>query len=241
MTREALPGPGRRFFANAAIIMGLIVLASFPLTYYGPVMTGSGRFSLLHHVHGVAYFAWTGLYVWQSQLVAAGKVARHRELGLLGFALTGAMIPLGVWMAQRAGDARYASGAPMPYAGTWFNLTDVTLFAGLMAAAMLSASRHREWHRRLTYTAALCLVAPAATRWTLRIPGFDALALDVFSYLVIDLFLVALAVHDRRVVGRLHPATITVTALLIPIQIASAWISRSDWWSALAPGLIAAP
>ena len=241
MTTETPVAPGRRFFANAALLMGLIVVASFPLTYFGPMLTGARKFHLLHHVHGLAFFAWTGLYVWQSQLVAAGKVARHREIGLLGFALTGAMLPLGYWMAQRAAEIRQAAGAAHPFEYTWFNVSDLSLFAGLMAASMLTVTRHREWHRRLTFAAALCLVAPAATRWTLRIPGVDALALDVFSYVFVYPFLIALALHDRRALGRLHPATLTIIGLLIPIQIAGAWIARSDWWNALAPGLIAAP
>jgi hypothetical protein len=43
--------------------MAAIVVLSFPLTYFLLVMTGSQQFQLLHHVHGVAFFAWIGLYV----------------------------------------------------------------------------------------------------------------------------------------------------------------------------------
>ena len=51
----------RRFFAWSAILMAAIVVLSFPLTYFLPIATGSGQFHLLHHVHGAAFFAWSGL------------------------------------------------------------------------------------------------------------------------------------------------------------------------------------
>jgi len=238
LSGNAKPGAERRFFLWSAIAMAAIVGLSFPLTYYWPVVSGSKHFDPLHHVHGLAFFAWFALYVWQSWLVSKGRVAFHREIGLAGFALTGAMIPLGYWMAQRAAELRRAAGDATPYYGTWFNLTDLTLFSGLMLASILLVTRHREWHRRLTYVAALCLVAPAATRWTLKVPLLTPLALDIFSYLLMDAFLVALAAYDRKVLGRMHPATLVCLLLLLPLQISSAWIARSDWWNAIAPGLV---
>lgn len=235
---EIANAPKRRFFLSTAVMMAVIVVLSFPLTYYAPLVTSSKRFDLLHHVHGLAFFAWMGLYVWQAWLASRGRIAFHREIGLTGFALTGAMIPLGYWMAQRAAELRIAAGAPDPYYGTWFNLTDLTLFSGLMLASILLVTRQREWHRRLTYVAALCLVAPAATRWTLKLPLLAPLPLDIFSYLVMDPFLVALALYDRKTLGRIHPATIGCIALLLPLQVSAAWIARSGWWSALAPVLV---
>lgn len=233
----AKTAPGRGFFAGSAIVMGAIVFLSFPLTYYLPTVTGSRHFDPLHHVHGVAFLAWFALYVWQTQLVAKGRIAFHREIGLAGFALTGAMLPLGFWMAQRAAEIRQAAGNPRPYEFTWFNLVDITLFGGLMLASIILVTRKREWHRRLTYVAALCLAAPAATRWTMKVP-LEPLPLDVFTYVVMYPFLIALALYDRRTLGRLHPATVTCICLVVPLQIANAWIARTDWWTAVAPGLV---
>jgi len=229
-----------QFFARAAIVMAAIVVLSFPVTYYFPVATGSGEFHPLHHVHGLAFFAWFALYVWQTQLVARGQIARHREIGLAGFALTGVLIPLGYWMAQRGAERRLGT-MEHPYEFTWFNLVDITLFTVLMIAAIVLVTRHKEWHRRFVFVAAVCLVAPAATRWTLRVPGVDAFFLDIASYLVMYPFLIALALFDWRALGRLHPATLTGIALLLLFQVSGAWIARSGWWSATAPALVGSP
>lgn len=60
--------------------MAAIVLLSFPLTYYWPIATASRQFHFLHHLHALAFFAWIGLYVWQTQLVANAKIARYRKI-----------------------------------------------------------------------------------------------------------------------------------------------------------------
>ena len=75
--------PGKGFFAWSAIVMAGIVAFSFPLTYYLPIVSGTHRFQTLHHLHALAFFGWMALYVWQTQLVARGQVARHREIGLV--------------------------------------------------------------------------------------------------------------------------------------------------------------
>ena len=233
-------GERPRFFARSALVMALIVVLSFPVTYYLPVATGSGTFDTLHHLHGLAFFAWFGLYVWEARLVARRQVARHREIGLLGLGLTGLMVPLGLWMAQRAAQRRIGTMAH-PYEFTWYNLVDISLFAVLMTAAIVLVTRHREWHRRFVFVAALCLVAPAATRWTLRMPGIDPFVLDIAAYVLMYPFLIALALFDWRQRGRLHPATLTSVALVLPFHLSGAWIARSSWWHAVAPGLIGPP
>lgn len=230
-----------RFFARSAILMAVIVLLSFPLTYYLPVATGSRQFQTLLHFHAAAYFAWIGLYAWQAHLAAGGRMARHRELGLAGFALTGMVIPLGYWVAQRAAEGRIAEGMERPYEFTWYNFIDISMFSLLMIASILLVTRHKEWHRRLTYVAALCLVAPAATRWTLKVPGIDPFILDMAVYLIIYPFLIALALYDRRSLGRFHPATLVCLALLVPLHLTGAMIARSEGWNTLAPSLIGPP
>jgi len=232
---------GKGFFASTAILMTLIVVLSFPLTYYLPVINASRQFDILHHAHGLAFFAWFGLYVWQTQLVFKGKLARHREIGLSGLVLTGAMLPLGYWMAQRAAEVRAANDLPRPYEFSWYNFADMGLFTGFMIAAVVLVTRHKEWHRRLVYTAALSLMAPAATRWTLKLTYVDPFVLDILVYFVVYPFLIALVFHDRKHLGKVHPATLASFAVLLPVHLTGAWIARSDWWNEIAPWLLGPP
>jgi hypothetical protein len=228
-----------RFFYRSAILMAALVLLSFPLTYFLPLLRGSHSFQLLHHAHGLVCFAWMGLLVWQTGLLAKGQVARHRAIGLVGLLLSGGLIVSGYWMAQRAGEKRLAQGNPQPWEFTWYNLVDISLFALLVIGAILLVTRHREWHRRLMYVAAICLVAPAMTRWTLKLPLGSPLLVDLLAYVLVTIpFLLALALHDRRATGRIHPATLACVAVVLPMQLSAPWVARTEAWNRVATSLL---
>ncbi len=235
---QAKPRVRSQFFSRAALLMLALVLASFSFTYFAPIATGSGRFSIVLHIHGAAYFAWILLYAWQTRLVATGRTARHRELGLAGIALSALMVPLGVAVAIEAARRRAAAGNAHPFDFTLFNVVDIATFAILMTASIAAVTRHSEWHRRFTFGAALCLVGPSLSRWLRVIPEATPWT-DLLPNLAADLFLIALIVHDRRVLGRIHPATWWVIALLVPIHAATPFLIGSDWWRSIGPGIMA--
>jgi hypothetical protein len=227
-----------RFFANAAIVMAMLVVSSFVSSYFRPLVTGSKQFLLLRHLHGLVFFGWMALYVWQANLVARGKVRLHRELGLAGVALGGAMVPLGMWLAVQAIEERMAQGVERPFEFAVYNLFDLSWFAVFFAAAVYHASRNIEWHRREIYVAAICVVGPAISRWELLLPPPLPFPLfDALPNLVADLFLVALALHDRRKLGRIHPVTLFALVVLVPFNLLEPVLGRSALWNALAPHL----
>lgn len=222
------------FFARSGLVIAAVILLSFPLTYYIPLVSGTKTFSLLRHLHGLAFFAWTGLYVLQTQLVARGQVRLHREVGLAGIALAGAMLPLGLWLAVAAIEKRMAEGNPLPFEFAIYNLVDILVFSLFMAWAILETRRRIDWHRRLAFIAILNLMGPAAS----RLLAFAPLSFpwwDMLPNLFADAALIVLALHDRRTLGRVHPITWLAAAVLVPIHIAEPFVARSAWWNRLAP------
>lgn len=228
--------PRSRFFANASILIAALILVTFARTYFVPLATGSAQFILLRHLHGAVFFAWLALYLVQSNLVAAGRVRLHRELGVATVAVSGMMIPLGFWMAVREIEEKLAQQARYPYEVATYNFFDLSLFACAMAGATYFAARDLQWHRRLVYVAAICLLGPAISRWIDFVPLKYPL-LDSSPNLAADLFLLALAWHDRRSLGRIHPVTIGAAAILVPFNFAEPLIARGAAWSAFAPRL----
>lgn len=228
-----------RFFSRSALLMLAMVLVSFPATYFAPVLTGSARFAPIFHIHGMAFFAWIGLYAWQTHLIASGRVARHRELGLWGLALSGLMVGLGWALAIAAIQRRIANGEAHPFDNALYNVIDISSFTILMAASIASVTRHIDWHRRFTLAAAVALVGPAISRWFYAtplppLPPFTDFAPNIIA----DLFLVALAVHDRRTLGRIHPVTLICLIVMVPIHLLTPFAVSSAWWRAIAPGLL---
>jgi len=225
------------FFARTALLIAILALSSFPFTYLKPLVSGSRHFAALHHVHGAAFLAWLSLYVWQTRMIADGKVARHREIGLVTLMVSGAMLPLGWWMAIYAVRARIAHGHALPFETSLYNVVDISLFALSIVAAVLTVTRRVEWHRRFMFAAALNLLGPAISRWFLPLPEVFPVS-DLAPNVLADLFLIVLALHDRRVLGRVHPATILVGVFMIPLHLIEPMIARSDWWNLLAPALL---
>jgi hypothetical protein len=231
-----------RFFARSALVMLAMVLLAFPFTYFGPVLRQTQAFSPVHHIHGLLFFAWIGLYAAQTYLVATGRTARHRELGLAGIAISAMMLPLGIMLAIKAINRRIAEGNAYPFDFTLYNMVDITTFTLLMIASIASVTRRIDWHRRFSFGAALCLVGPAISRWFLP-PWFINMPqlppwTDMAPNLTADLFLIALVMHDRRTLGRVHPATWMVIALLVPLHAATPFLAGTAAWRSIAPGLL---
>lgn len=234
---RATGGADPRFFARMAWFMVAAVLLAFPLTYFGPLLSGSKSFIALRHIHGAAFFTWIALYAWQSQLIAAGKTARHKNIGLFAFALSGALLPLGVWMLLVATDERAAAGNPATHYLAFFSLFDMASFAGLLTAAIATAMRRTDWHKRFMYGAAITLVGPAISRWFLLIPPATPWT-DMGPNLLADLLFIPLVLLDRKTMGRVHPATLVAVLVTVPMHVLEPWIASSAWWGALAPRLL---
>ncbi len=227
---------GSTFFAASAIVIALGVVLSFPLTYFIPLATHAKTFTLLRHIHGAFFFSWIALYVLQSWLIRRGEVRLHRELGLAGIWLAGAMLPLGLWQAVTSAGERQAKGVALPFEFSLYNLVDISLFTLTFGWAVYEASRRVEWHRRLMFVAALNLLGPAISRLTGLLP-IPFPWWDMSANLTADLLLFALMVHDRRQLGRLHPVTLWAAALLIPFHALEPLVARSAAWNAIAPAL----
>src|SRR5262249_48508778 len=115
-------------------------------------------------VHAALSFAWTVLFVFQSWLIARGRVTRHEATGLAGIALASATIYTGVIIAIKTMNVGIAAGqAEGARAFAIVPITVITMFAGLFAAAVANIKRP-EYHKRLMLMATISIMPPALTR-----------------------------------------------------------------------------
>ena len=229
--------PASRFFALSGAAIAVLIVLSFSLTYFTPIATGAKQFSLLRHLHGLVFFAWTTLIAVQPWLIRRGKIKLHREIGLLSAALAGAMVPLGLWLATVAIQDRTAQKFALPFEFALYNLVDIALFALTIGWAIQQASRRIDWHRRLVFVSMLMLLGPAWSRLWFEFASLPWPWIDLAPNVSADLLLVALAWHDRRVLGRIHPVTLWAALVLIPLHAVEPLIARSAWWNGIAPSL----
>src|SRR5688572_4580991 len=84
----------RLFFLAMAMSIVMTVVIGFSLFLVVGISSFGAPWWV--HVHAVTFMAWIGFYLMQNVLVYTGNTALHRQLGLLGVALAGWMVIVGV-------------------------------------------------------------------------------------------------------------------------------------------------
>jgi hypothetical protein len=229
----------RVFYGSVAVSMSLMVIVGFAPTFYlrlfgsGPMVTfGAGRpFTPLVYIHGTLFTAWVALFIVQTALISARRVAVHRRVGIVGALLAAAMIVVATLTAV-AGAKRGSgpSGIP-PLVFLAIPVFDMVMFTIFITAA-LALRRHKEAHKRLMLLAYVSIVAAAAA----RLPGVLPLGPFAF-YGIAFIFLVAGVVYDLVSRRRVHPAYIwggTLLVASVPFRLA---FSGTATWMAIAQAL----
>lgn len=190
-----------RFFFFLSCAMALTIVAGFSLN----LAMGRSTFAvpLVFHLHATIFFAFIGLFVFQNWLVASGRVAMHRQLGIAGAVLGPVMVVMGV--AIIVASLR-RNGGPFFFDTNSFligNTLQLICFGALLGAAL--RMRHRpDWHKRLMIGAVTVLTGPGLGRllpMPLMIPWAWWIAVSATI-----VFPIAGIIRDRRALGKAHPA-----------------------------------
>ena len=243
-----------RFYVKLATACLIVAFVGFAPTYWGPMVRGTLDVPPLVHLHAAVFYGWMLLLIKQSSLAAAGRLARHRSLGMLGVALATSMLFVGTGMAIH--NIRTLDAAGLGEAGRRFSIVPLTaapFFAGLFAIAVANA-KNRDIHNRLMLVATISLLQAAVARWMIlllappRPEGFTGplppppVAVTIMPGLVSDILLIVAMVHDRRMHGRVHPAywiggaaLVFLQVIRVPLSTTAAWAHVVNWVLAVAP------
>lgn len=223
----------RVFYGGMAIALALTVFGGFAPTYYARLLSGpkattsGGPFTTLVHVHAALFTAWVVLFITQTALVAARRVAVHRRLGVAGAVLAAAMVAAGTALALATAKR---GGAPVgmdPLAFLAIPIFDMILFGGFVTAALL-LRRDKESHKRLMLLAYISIVVAAVA----RLPGVLPLGPPGFFGLGYAFALVAVA-YDlvrRRRVHKAYAWGVPLLVASVPVRLA---VSGTAAWHAL--------
>jgi len=198
------------FFVKFAIFLAVLIVFGFAQH------AALGRVDLATvpvwvHLHGLLMLAWLGLFVTQNRLAANGNLALHRKLGWIAAYLVVAIVALSCFSGVLA-IKRHA--VPTFYTDAYFlalTQTYAVVFGGLVYAAITRRTQ-TEYHRRLMMGAMILITEPALGR---LLPMPLMVGWGDWVVLAIQLAMVGMiALHDRRVLGRIHPATATSGAII---------------------------
>lgn len=227
------------FYLAMVVLSAIFIFAGFaPSFYLKPVLHAPPPLSALTITHGVVFTAWMLLFIAQATLVVRNNLALHRQLGMMGALLFGAMITLGFTTAITAGRLGHAPpGSPAPLVFMALPVMAFTVTTALLAPA-LWLRRRSDWHKRLMVAALFTMTGPGTGR--LAIPlGFAEHATWI-STIIVELMLAVAIAWDYRTHKRVHPAYVYAAALYLVLHMGLAWaFSGAPAWLAFARALTA--
>lgn len=200
----------QRFFTRLSIALALFIAVGFlQWSLRGYVSINSTPWWV--HAHGAFMLLWLAVFTLQNILAERGDFELHRRLGwsaiivLIGVAVFGSAAGLQAVMLHRI---------PPFFSNAYFlalTQVEIVLFVGTVAWG-LALRRHTQWHRRLMLGATILLMEPALGR-LLPMPMLGSAG----EWITLAVQLSAVAVvarHDRSLCGEIHPATLSVAALV---------------------------
>jgi hypothetical protein len=224
------------FFPLMAITMALVVFAGFAPTYYLKYQFNGPPLSLLKMIHGAAFTAWITLLVTQTGLIASNRRDLHRPLGVAGAGLAGLMVVLGTMLAIDALRRGFVPPGAPPSPAAFFAVPmgDMAAFIAMVSLGVINRKR-MDYHKRYMLLATAAIIDAAVARIPLAIIQQAALPM---SFLVSDLFILAVALYDLAIKRRVHPATIWSGVIIIGSQALRVWIGGTQIWHDFAASLL---
>jgi hypothetical protein len=223
----------RGIYTWAALAAVIIVFAGFARSYYLRGVFGGPALSTLVHAHGLVMTLWFALFVVQVRLVAVGRVALHRQLGVVGAVLAALVVGVGTVTAITAARNGVSPGPP-PLVFLTIPLGDMVVFTVLVAIG-LSYRNRAMTHKRLLLLSSLGILTAAIAR--IPIDAIHNGGLPVFFALT-DLCVLLCITYDTIKNRRLHPAFGWGFLFIIASQAFRFWLAGTPQWLRFATWLV---
>jgi hypothetical protein len=228
-----------------ALLLAVVVVTGFGRSYFLAGMVRAPLPNLLVHVHAAVFTSWMILFLVQTGLVSARRVAWHRRLGVAAYCLPLLMVPLGtaVGLDELRRERVFVGGiATVPVDSAIFlaeSLLGIALFAVVVFASW-RARRKPDAHKRLVLYATIGLASGALIRFPwVRIEA--ALGLGVLganaAVLALGLLLLLVVGYDLMALRRVHRASLWAAPLTFAEFALTAPVGASGWWHEFAAWL----
>jgi len=179
------------------------------------------------HLHGIAMLLWMLMLIAQSSLARARAFVTHRALGKTSFVL----VPVIVASTLLLAHYRMRSGINREL--LYFFYVQLALMVQFVVAYYFAIVNRRtpQVHMRFMVCTALALVDPIFARLLNIHLGIEPPLMQLITYALIDLVLVALIIHDR-IEGHYARAYQGMLALFVVTQAPTFFITGSKEWLA---------
>ena len=221
----------RPLYTWGAVAALLVVFAGFARTFYLNGYLANFPLTGLQILHGSIMTLWFMLFLVQVRLVASGRTATHRRIGVFGAIVASLVLIVGTTTAIMGAKAGHSPpGAPPALVFLVVPLGDMVVFAGLAGAAIWMR-RRPEYHKRLMLLATLGILTAAIAR--IPIDALQHAGLPAF-FAVTDVIVIACATFDALRHRRLHPAFAWGVGFIVLSQVGRFLLAGTPQWMAFA-------
>ena len=232
-------GQDRNFFLLMVGLIWLGILMGFVPEIAHRVRTDQ-PFPAVVYFHGAAFVGWLALLTVQVLLIRARRVSLHRELGMAGVALYGAMLVLGV-VTSIVVDYRVFLTPQSDPSFLSIQLADMLAF-GVLGGAAIALRKSPAAHKRLIILATIFIADAGFSRWWGA--GLERLLGDGYwgnwaqLYLGDVLLVLLLGAYDLIGRRRLHRSYVLGAVWGLGLEFAAIWLYVSPGWKPVATWLI---
>lgn len=236
--KQSLTEADRRFFGDFGVALFLVAFIGFARSFYlDPILPDVPKPGepFYYTVHGPVFTLWILLIAIQPWLIGRRNFSLHRQLGWLGAAVAVAVVVTGLWggLLRAGGHADMIQTGMPPKSGWATPFFSMVTFAGLVMCGFVWRAR-KALHKRAMMMATIAMLGAAFARW----PVIGDWPPDI-TRLAVEALIVAMAVHDWRTMGRVHPMTLWGGLSIIAAhRLIKPLIWKSDGWIAFTDGLL---
>lgn len=229
----------RNFFLLMVALLWLGILMGFVPDIISRVRVHR-LFPAVVYFHGVVFVGWLSLLTVQVLLIRFRKVNLHRELGMAGTALYGAMLVLGITTSMVVDYDMFGTPRSDP-SFLSIQLADMLAFAVLGGLA-IGLRKRPDAHKRLMILATICIANAGFSRWWAR--GLESLVGDGYwgnwaqVYLSDFLLIAMVGAYDLISRRRMYSAYIFGAIWGLGVEFVAVWMYMSPWWKPVATVLI---
>jgi hypothetical protein len=225
---DAKAGWRPTYFVSMALLVVFLAFGGFGITYLYPMAAGTFKgVRPAVHIHGIIFFAWTLIFLWQTSLVSVGNRALHRTVGMAGISLATAVVIIGLIVSMQTEGGMVAEGNALGYSISFVSISSIVAFGTMFALAIKNLSRldyHKRW--MLMATSAI-LAAPSNRIWS---PFFEGPTPAWAIFLTMGILPATCLIYDMRTRGRPHIVSLIGAAVIAYLYFGIWYISTTQLW-----------
>lgn len=229
----------QNFFLLMVALLWLGILMGFVPDIIGRVHAHR-LFPAVVYFHGAVFVGWLCVLTAQVLLIRSRRVDLHRELGMAGTALYGAMVVLGLVTSVVVDYDQFGTPRSDP-SFLSIQLADMLAF-GVLGAMAIALRKNADAHKRLIILATIFIADAGFSRWWAG--GLQKLLGDGYwanwaELYLSDFLLIALVgTYDLISRRKLYPAYVFGAVWGLGLELTAVWLYLSPWWKPLATMLI---